>query len=213
MVPPRGQCSCRSPHVSKGVTHNPRQQNSVNNQLRGFQIRILCIQTNQRADKHLFMNYLGIVLLVLALSGTVIKAQTRAERPLSEDDEIRRVLIEHIRGPWVAWPERYEIICVSVDGKDPSKELLIRLQRTSERFKPGSACFIDENDGSSVKDKKTRKTTVMLSVNGIKKANAKTINAEAGSYLANMGADGCTYILKLENGVWNVDGKEKCWIS
>lgn len=140
-------------------------------------------------------------------------AQIKPEPLLKQDDEVRRILIEHIRGPWIAWPERYEIICISFDKKDPSKELLARLQKVSDRFRPGSACFIDEGDGSSVKNRKTGKSTVMLTVDRIRKSDANTVHAEAGSYLANMGADGCTYTLKLENGTWNMVGEEKCWIS
>jgi hypothetical protein len=159
------------------------------------------------------MKQLSAVLWALIILISLSPAQTKPEQLLSQDDEVRRILVEHIRGPYIAYPERYEIICVSFDDKDPSKELLARLQRISERFKAGSACVIDDDDGSSVKDKKTGKHTVMLYVDRIRKIDAKTISAEAGSYLANMGSEGCLYTLTLEIDVWKISGEEKCWIS
>jgi|SRR5258707_14357314 len=39
------------------------------------------------------------------------------------------------------------------------------------------------------------------------------VKADAGSYVGNMGADGCAYTLRLESDQWKVISRETCWVS
>lgn len=77
--------------------------------------------------------------------------------------------------------------------------------------KKASDSFLD--DGAQVFDKITKDAGVRLDVSKLNWISKDEVTANGGSQIGNMGADGCTYTLKREKGLWRISATQRCWIS
>jgi hypothetical protein len=142
------------------------------------------------------------------------KAQTTLSE-LSDEDAIRLVVLQKIIGPWIKdRQESLSALYIAVDGdKDPSQALLARFDGLSRPVMKASKSFISHPEGSVVKDKKTKKDGVLLTISRIKWKSKDEVTVTAGSYLGNMGSDGCRYKLKRIDGTWVFVAEAECYIS
>lgn len=144
-------------------------------------------------------------------------AQTKE---LSDEDSIREVVFKKVIGPWMKEFDSslaahfLETYYIAVDDdKDPSPELLERFSGLLRPVRKASESYVSEPEGNVVKDKKTNKNGVLFTVSRIKWVNKNEVTLTAGSYIANMGSDGCRYSLKRVNGAWSIASKEECFVS
>ena len=152
--------------------------------------------------------FLTLTVAILVLNGW---AQATKEAPLNDNDQIRFVALSVILTPWTSDSADVAAICVSVERKHPGNALLAKLKELSVRVKPKSGCYLDRK--SLARERKTGKKSVILEVVDLKKLSADEAELRGGSYVGNMGADGCTYRLRRENGTWLIAAKEACYIS
>lgn len=103
-------------------------------------------------------------------------------------------------------------IAVDTD-KDPSPELLEEFNGLLRPVRKASESFISAPDGDVVKDKKTKKDVVLFTVSEIKWINKDEVTLTAGSYMGNMGSDGCLFTIKRIDGVWAISSQKECYIS
>jgi hypothetical protein len=52
-----------------------------------------------------------------------------------------------------------------------------------------------------------------LTVSKLIWVDKNVVQAKAGSYLGNMGSDGCLYTLKKQNDAWEMSSALQCFIS
>jgi hypothetical protein len=170
----------------------------------------------------IFIIFFSLFLSISAAS-QVVKPEPRPTRTtgsesaaekdvvLSSEDALREIVFIHILKPWIAKTEE-GFFCLGVDvNQDLSKSLLKRLQRQTSKIRNDSSCLI--SDDSTVVDVESGKRGVRFSISKIKWVSETEAKVEAGSYVGNMGSDGCLYSLKKEKGEWRIVKEENCWIS
>jgi hypothetical protein len=97
--------------------------------------------------------------------------------------------------------------------KDPSDALMKRLSDLALPLRKSSESFISEKDGSSVRDKKTKKQGALFVIYKLQWISNGEVNISAGDEEGNMAAFSCTYALKREGEKWIMVKAEQCSIS
>ena len=146
-----------------------------------------------------------IAILILMSASFAVQGQKSLDQKLGRDDLVRYAILSKIIGPWLPGKdEPKRNVYIEIDGGNPSDELLFKLRKLDAHLKPWSEAYIDLEDGSSVKDKKTNKQGVMLHVGKINWLGDDEAKASAGSYLGNMADNGCTFTIRRENDAWKI---------
>ena len=162
--------------------------------------------------KHYFVIFLFAFGLSTFGSAQVAQKPNAAERPLTEEDQIRFLVLSDLLGKE---SREKKTRCVTVDGekKKPSKALLERLKQVHPKVKSGSRCYLDKQDGDVVVDGVTGKEALLFSVNKLKRLDRDRVELSGSNYEANMASFGCKYTLVRENGIWKIETVSDCYIS
>jgi len=156
-----------------------------------------------------FLIFISIVSAIGQTPGPSPKANP--ERSLSKEDALREVVFLSILKRWTDRKD-LRLFYLGVDeNQDLSKLLLTRLQDKFPNIRNDSDCYIDRD--SSVVNDETGERGVRFSISKIAWLNGDKAKVSAGSYVGNMGSDGCDYTLERKKGSWEITLTEKCWIS
>ncbi len=141
--------------------------------------------------------------------------QPKKEIKLSDEDAVYEAGFRIMLGRWLSNnTERYPNYYLKIEGKkDPSGPLMEKLSDLGVQIRKASDCFIFDKDGSIVLDKVTKKQGILFSISKLKWTSKDEVKFGGYDHEGNMGAFGCTYTLKREDGKWKMDKAEECWIS
>lgn len=89
---------------------------------------------------------------------------------------------------------------------------MVVLQKEWSSLRPVSDSYLHEV-GVSVKDKLTDQDGVRYQIREIRRLSGDAVVVSGGYYTSNLGADGCNYLLKYQDGSWSISEKTDCWIS
>ena len=154
---------------------------------------------------------------VTKLSVTSIDAKITSNaliNDLDEEDLIREIVFRKILEQWRAPDASLKAFYLSVEDKDPSENLLKKfVGKYKVPIKKVSDSIIFAPDGDSVLNKNTKEQGVLFSVSKIDWKSKNEVALNAGSYIGNMGSDGCEYMLKKEHDGWKITSADKCYVS
>lgn len=155
---------------------------------------------------------------VIKLTVRKLDLQTSAAAPtnkLNDEEAIREIVLKTIIKSSINAPgENSQIFYLAVDDdKDPSDDLLKKFGQYPARIKKVSESFLSAPDGDLVLDKITKKPGVIFSVSKITWKNNDEVTVDAGSYIGNMGSNGCKYTLKREKDEWKIVSGQNCFVS
>lgn len=158
------------------------------------------------------ISFLIFISIVSAIAQTPVPSpKANPEKSLSKEDALREVVFLSILKPWTG-RKNLSLFYLGVDvNQDLSKALLTRLQNQFPNIRNDSDCYIHED--SSVVNDETGERGVRFSLSKIEWLNGDKARVSAGSYMGNMGSDGCDYTVELKKGIWEIALTEKCWIS
>lgn len=154
---------------------------------------------------------IAILLVVNAgLYGQIVKSQK-----LTKGDEVRLIVLSEILKPRLSARNiAKEIFYIAVDdNQDPSPALLEKLSKPQMNLMPDSECFLDRDDGDSVRNVSTGERGVRLRVSKIKWLKPTLAELTGGSYVGNMGSDGCKYIVERKDSEWKIVSVTECYVS
>ena len=154
---------------------------------------------------------------VIKLSVTSINAKVVSNalmNDLDEEDLIREIVFKKILERWRAPDASLKAFYLSVEDKDPSENLLKKfVGKYKVPIRKFSDSIIFAPDGDTVLNKNTKEQGVLFSISKIDWKNKNEVVVNAGSYIGNMGGDGCDYVLTKENGSWKIISADKCYVS
>lgn len=134
----------------------------------------------------------------------------------SDEDAIREIVFKKILERWQTPADnRLKAYYLAVDDdKDPGENLLKKIVGNYKiPIKKVSESFTSAKDGDIILNKITKEPGVLFSVSKVNWKNKDEATVSAGSYIGNMGSDGCQYTLKKENGEWKIVGASECYVS
>ncbi len=134
----------------------------------------------------------------------------------SEEDAIREIIFRKILEPWFSSNDSgLKNYYLAVDGnKDPREKLLKKLTAEFKvPLKKSSESIISAEDGDVVLDVISKQRGVLFSISKLEWKSQTEIKASAGIYIGNMGANGCDFTLKKQDGEWKIISSEKCYVS
>jgi len=162
---------------------------------------VLCVETEDRKT--------------LELKTADSKITSVIETKLNDEDSIREIVFKEILKPRISESRKNQkAYYLSVDGgKDPSENLLKKFAAYQLSIKKVSELSISIEDGDAALDKALKKQGILLYISKLDWKNKDEVTVEAGSYIGNMGSDGCTYTLKREKEEWKISFLENCFVS
>lgn len=153
-------------------------------------------------------------VIKLAVRTADSKITSSIETKLNDEDSIREIVFKEILKHWIPKSDKnLKAYYLSVDNKDPSENLLKKFTDYKVSIKKVSELTISLEDGNSSLDEALKKQGVLFSISKLDWKNKDEVKTNAGSYLGNMGSDGCLYTLKRENGEWKIISAENCFVS
>ena len=153
-----------------------------------------------------------LMLAMLLSSMFAVAPQQKTDNKVEEDirEAVLRYMFEH------SAPQQMphtKVLFVSIDKKEPSKELLSRFANNSPPVKSESNSDRTKDMGLVV-DKKSGESGILFSVGAIKRVNNSEAIVAGSYYVAWLFAGGCEYRVVFTEGKWVVKGcSGKCWMS
>ena len=109
-----------------------------------------------------------------------------------------------------------QVMFVSLAGKSPSKRFTKGLSNSPRPIRAVSECRIDVSSDvpmSDVRDKRTGKVGMILSLAAVRWTGAKTATVRCTYYAGPLYAGVAFYSLAKKNGRWSVTARDQQWIS
>lgn len=148
---------------------------------------------------------------------------------LSQEDEVREVVFRHLldNNEYSTRGESFGCYCLAlgyrerkktVDPSDLFKDILIDpshafMKRFADHKTVYKASVCREKVLDEVRDRRTGKPGLLLFVTDIAWISETEVKVTAEYHMANLASAGFTYIVKLQNGAWNVTDRHMDWIS
>lgn len=149
----------------------------------------------------------------------------------AEEEEIRAVVLRAQMMDWakggdkseaeakdksdkeIAKQLNFKTFFISVEGKDPSAGLMLKLADVPRVLKPASACEIAKVVKMPVVDKKTRKRGIIFSVDKIRWSTENSVKVDGGYHCDGLCGAGITFSLERVNSKWTITKSAMNWIS
>lgn len=165
-------------------------------------------------------------LIPLALAGQAL-GQDRS----ADEQEIRLVVIRQQMQDWasdgdkseaeaktpsekaIARELNFKIFFVSINGRNPGEDFIKRLSDIPRVVKKVSGSQQSHENRSPIVDSGTHQRGIIFSADRIRWKTAKSVSVEAGYYCDRLCADGETFYLRKEGGVWLIKKIRMNWIS
>ncbi len=107
----------------------------------------------------------------------------------------------------------FRFFFVSINGKDPSDDLIKRFGDIPRTIKKVSASEISKKQRMAVIDKATGARGIIFSADGIRWLDADSVEVEGGYHCDGLCGAGVTFKLRRENGKWVLKSAGMRWIS
>ncbi|GHA12872.1 hypothetical protein GCM10008090_23190 [Arenicella chitinivorans] len=101
---------------------------------------------------------------------------------------------------------------LSLDGSDPSKELVEELRESGVNIHPVSKSKYDDTYGTVAHISKLGSAAI-IQIRGIKIISQRKVKVDWGHYKGNVNASGSTATARMKNGRWLVTKSRMKWIS
>src|SRR6478672_3705275 len=94
------------------------------------------------------------------------------------------------------------ILCLRVDGKDPSKALISKIRATSTSFRPGSEC---KSKNNAIRHTPTGKRAAQIWLSDFRLTDKNRAKAKISSYAGPLAGGHWSTKLRLVEGVWTIE--------
>jgi hypothetical protein len=173
----------------------------------------------------------GVFVLCVLFSSTVIAQPDNRAHRQAADDDIREAVIRYEIASWgevgdkgereaealsgkvVAKRLNFKVFFISINGKDPSDVFMKRFESFPLRIEKLSRSKIKRKSMNAVVDKTTGEKGVVFKFETIKFQGANAAEVEGGYYCDGLCASGQTFNVHRKQGVWKVTGSKMHWIS
>jgi hypothetical protein len=134
-----------------------------------------------------------------------------------EEEMIYEIIFRKVIEPWNSQKNNsLKVYYFAINGNEnPSENTLkkfadnkVAVKKISELAPTPPETIIDSLD-----ELLAEKSGVIFSISKLQWKNEFEVLAQAGSYIGNMGSNGCEYTLKKEDGTWKITSEEKCYVS
>jgi hypothetical protein len=102
---------------------------------------------------------------------------------------------------------------VSINGKDPSDDLVKRLQDIPRRIKKVSASEISKQWRMAVLDKGTGERGIIFRADAIRWVSEDAVEVEGGYHCDGLCGLGVIFTLRRQGGKWVISSERMLWIS
>jgi hypothetical protein len=179
---------------------------------------------------------LRLVLFLATLSSSILSSWSQSKdtdnssAQAKEEQDIYTAVIRYQMENWIRSSEKneseaksdgdkaiarrlnFKVFFVSIDGHDPSDELMSRLSDLPRTIKKAS--FEKPAKGPhGPTDKVTGKTGIVFSAHTIRWSGKDSAELEGGYYCGGLCAAEYTFKVKREDGKWVVQSSRMSWIS
>lgn len=98
--------------------------------------------------------------------------------------------------------EKGTVLCLSIDGRDPTQQTLSKISAHAKGYVPSSSCGV--KDGS-LRHRATNKVGISMSFSNFKMKRDGHATVRVSSYAGPLAGGVWTTNLKLADGVWSVE--------
>ena len=94
------------------------------------------------------------------------------------------------------------ILCLRIDGKDPSRALVSKIRAASASFRPGSEC---KSKNNAIRHTPTGKRAAQIWVSDFRLTDKNRAKAKISSYAGPLAGGHWSAKLRLVDGVWTIE--------
>ena len=129
-----------------------------------------------------------------------------------DPNEVRTALVLYILNSGFDSLVKTDHLFLSLDGSDPSKELIVKLRESGVTVHPVSKSKYDDNQGAVVHASKLGSAAI-IQIRDMKVISRKKVKVDWGHYKGNVHASGSTATMKMKKGKWLVTKSRIKWVS